>query len=410
MPSSPFEPETRPEPRPETKPDTQPDTSPDRDPDDHASERGAEALALRRQALSRAQRVVIKIGSRLLAESPAARPAVLADDMARLRGERGTSFIVVSSGAVALGTRVLGHASRPREMPALQAAAAVGQGKLLQQWEHAFAAHGTIIGQLLLTHDDIADRQRFLNARHTLQALLAAGVVPVINENDSVAVEEIKYGDNDLLAALVCNLVSADALIVLTDVDGLHDPEGRRIPVVWDIDREAVPVAQRSRADGVGSGGMASKVQAAKAAARTGVVTLVAPGRRAHVLAEVLGGRDVGTLFVPHTSRMSSRKHWIAYAGKPAGRILVDEGARRALVEDGSSLLPAGIVGVEGEFDLGDVVLLATEQGGAFARGLAGYRAADVRRIMKRHSADIEATLGYKYLDAVMHRDDLVLL
>jgi glutamate 5-kinase len=363
-----------------------------------------------RQTLAQAQRVVVKVGSRLLAESPAARPAVLADDMARLRSERGMQFIVVTSGAVALGSRMLGHTARPRELPALQAAAAVGQGKLLQHWEHAFAAHGLIIGQLLLTHDDIADRKRFLNARHTLHALLDAGVVPVINENDSVAVEEIKYGDNDLLAALVCNLVSADALIILTDVDGLHDGTGARIPLVHDVDREAAPVAQAARADGVGSGGMASKVQAAKAAARSGVLTVVAPGRRPNVVVETLNGRDLGTLFMPQASRMSSRKHWIAYGGKAVGRLVVDEGARRALVEDGRSLLPAGIVRVEGEFDLGDVVILATEQHGAFARGLAGYRSEDVRRIMGRHSADIETTLGYKYLDAVMHRDDLVLL
>lgn len=363
-----------------------------------------------RKALAQARRVVIKVGSRLLAESPAARPAVLADDMAHLRGERGVQFIVVSSGAVALGARVLGHVTRPRELPRLQAAAAVGQGKLLQHWEHAFAAHGAIIGQLLLTHDDIADRKRFLSGRHTLHALLAAGVVPVINENDSVAVEEIKYGDNDLLAALVCNLVSADALILLTDVDGLHDGAGARIPVVHDVDREAAPVAQAARPGGVGSGGMASKVQAAKAAARTGVVTVVAPGRRPNVITEVLAGRDVGTLFLPQSSRMSSRKHWIAYGSKTAARIVVDDGARRALVEEGRSLLPAGIVRVEGEFELGDVVTLATDQGGAFARGLAGYRSDDVRRIMGRRSTDVEAILGYKYLDAVMHRDDLVLL
>ena len=363
-----------------------------------------------RQALAQARRVVVTVGSRLLAESPAARPAVLADDMARLRSERDMQFIVVTSGAVALGSRMLGHTARPRELPALQAAAAVGQGRLLQHWEHAFAAHDVIIGQLLLTHDDIADRKRFLSGRHTLHALLEAGVVPVINENDSVAVDEIKYGDNDLLAALVCNLVSADVLIILTDVDGLHDDAGVRIPVVHDVDREAAPVAQSARPGGVGSGGMASKVQAAKAAARSGVVTVVAPGRRPGVVAETLAGRDLGTLFLPQASRMSSRKHWIAYGGKAPACIIVDGGARRALIEQGRSLLPAGIVRVEGEFDLGDVVTLATEQDGAFSRGLAGYRSDDVRRIMGRHSADVEAILGYKYLDAVMHRDDLVLL
>ncbi|ACY13071.1 glutamate 5-kinase [Haliangium ochraceum DSM 14365] len=370
----------------------------------------SEDLSTRREVLGRARRVVVKVGSRLLAESPAARPALLADDIARQRrgGER--SFLVVSSGAVALGSRVLGFTERPRALPVLQAAAAVGQGKLLQHWEHAFAAHDVNIAQLLLTHDDIADRSRFLNARHTLQALLEAGVVPVINENDSVAVEEIKYGDNDLLAALVSNLVGADALLILTDVEGLRGADGVRMSLVRDIEREAVPVAKPPRADGVGSGGMASKVQAARAAARSGVVTVVAPGRHPNVIDAVLGGDDVGTVFLPEAARMSSRKHWLAYGGKPVGRILVDEGARRALVEGGRSLLPAGIIGVEGSFGLGDLVSLATAESGDFARGLVGYRSDDVSQLMGRQSSDIESTLGYKYLDAVMHRDDLVLL
>jgi glutamate 5-kinase len=364
----------------------------------------------RRAAFAPIRRLVVKVGSRLLAESPAARPAILADDIARLRAARKLEVVVVSSGAIALGNRALGNTRRPTELPALQAAAAVGQGRLLQHWEHAFSVHGLLIGQLLLTHDDIGDRKRFLNARHTLQALLAAGVVPIINENDSVAVEEIKYGDNDLLAALVCNLISADALVVLTDVDGLTDLDGRRIPLVRDIEREAMPVVRPASGDGIGSGGMVSKVQAARAACQSGVLTVVAPGRRPHVLSDVLDGVDLGTLFWPEAPRLSSRKHWIAYAGKPVGRILVDEGAHRALVDHGRSLLPAGVLRVEGQFDMGDVVTLATAGEIAFARGLAGYRADDIRLIIGLHSADIQPTLGYKYLDAVVHRDDLVLL
>lgn len=365
---------------------------------------------LRKRLLAQARCVVVKIGSRLVAESPAARPATLADEIAYLRGARDLGFVVVTSGAIALGSRVLGHTSRPTDLPTLQATAAVGQGRLLQHWEHAFAAHGIHIGQLLLTHDDISDRKRFLSGRHTLRALLDAGVVPIINENDSVAVEEIKYGDNDLLAALVCNLISADALIILTDVEGLRDREGARIPLVRDIDREAVPLAGSSRADGVGSGGMASKVQAAKAAARSGVPALIVGGREPQVLVRALGGADVGTLFLPTETRMSSRKHWIAYSSKPAGRLIVDEGAYRALVEQGRSLLPAGVVAVEGAFELGDVVSLVNLQEVEFARGLAGYRAEDVERIRGLHSADIPEVLGYKYLEEVIHRDDLVLL
>jgi glutamate 5-kinase len=214
---------------------------------------------------------VVKVGSSLLRESPAARPAAIADEIATLRASRALEIVVVSSGAIALGSRVLGLKARPQSLPHLQAAAAVGQSHLMQHWEHALSAHRIATAQVLLTHDDLGDRRRFLNARHALRALLDAGVVPVINENDTVGVEEIKYGDNDLLAALVCNLMSADALVVLTDVAGLFDRDPRqggvRVPLVRDVDREAVAAAAGADPRGVGSGGMASKVQAAKAAA-----------------------------------------------------------------------------------------------------------------------------------------------
>lgn len=363
-----------------------------------------------RQRLTHARRVVIKVGSRLLSESPAARPATLADDIDTLRRDKSIHVVVVSSGAIAMGCRVLRLENRPTDLPSLQAAAAVGQGRLLQHWEHAFAAHDIRIGQLLLTHDDIANRKRFLNARHTLRALLDLNCVPVVNENDSIAVEEIKYGDNDRLAALVCNLVSADALLLLTDVEGVRDTEGVRMPVVRDIKNEAEPVAGGSSTDGVGSGGMASKVQAAKAAVRLGIPAIVLGGREPHILSRAMAGDDVGTLFLPAQSRMSSRKQWIAYSTTPAGTVIVDNGARRALVERGTSLLPAGILDVQGIFDLGDVISLATVERGEFARGLAGYRSDDISRIQGMHSADIESALGYKYLDEVIHRDDLVLL
>ncbi|MEM9492053.1 MAG: glutamate 5-kinase, partial [Myxococcota bacterium] len=242
--------------------------------------------------------------------------------------------------------------------------------------------------------------------------LLDAGIVPVNNENDSIAVEEIKYGDNDHLAALVCNLISADVLIVMTDVEGLRDQHGQRIPIVRDIDREAVPVAGGTGPDQVGSGGMASKVRAAKAAAQSGIPSLVVPGRATEVLARALAGDDIGTLFLPSASRMTSRKHWIAYSSRPAGRIVVDRGAHRALIERGTSLLPAGVVRVEGQFEQGDIVSLTTEDGQPteFARGLVGYRSEDIDRIRGCHSADIAQTLGYKYLDEIIHRDDLVIL
>jgi glutamate 5-kinase len=362
-----------------------------------------------REALTQARRVVVKIGSRLLAESPAGRPAAIADQIAALR-QRDVEVLIVSSGAIALGVRRLRLPGRPRELPAQQAAAAVGQSRLMQHWEHAFAVHDLAIGQVLLTHDDLGDRRRFLSARLTLRALLDHGVVPIINENDTVATEEIKFGDNDQLAALVCNLISADALIILTDVEGVRDAAGVRMPIVQDIEREAVPVAGGSTS-GVGLGGMASKVSSARIVTRTGIPAVVAPGREPDVVARVLAGADLGTLFLPGPGVLSARKHWIAYGARPAGRLVIDDGAVRALRDHGRSLLPAGIVAVEGEFDLGDTVSVIAGAGGAeIARGLAAYPAADLRKISGLQSAAIEATLGYKSIDEAIHRDDLVIL
>ena len=234
------------------------------------------------------------------------------------------------------------------------------------------------------------------------------GCVPIINENDTVAIEEIKFGDNDQLAALVCNLVGADCLVILTDVEGVRDASGVRMPIVRDIDREAAPVAGGSTS-GVGSGGMASKVGSARIVTRTGVPAVVAPGREPDVLVEVLGGDDVGTLFVPGRAKLSSRKHWIAYGAKPAGKLVIDDGAARALRDGGKSLLPAGIVSVDGDFELGDTVSIVTRDGAEFARGLAAYGGSDLRKIQGLQSADIEARLGYKSIDEAIHRDDLVI-
>jgi len=360
-----------------------------------------------RQALIQVKRVVVKIGSRLLAESPASRPAAIGDQVVELR-RRGVEVIIVSSGAIALGLRRLNIAKRPHELPGLQAAAAVGQSLLMQHWEHAFAVHSIAIGQVLLTHEDLGDRRRFLSARLTLRALLDQNVVPIINENDTVATEEIKFGDNDQLAALVCNLVSADALVILTDVEGVRDENGIRMPIVRDIDREAAPVAGGSTS-GVGSGGMASKVSSARIVTRTGVPAIVAPGREPEVLVRVLAGLDVGTLFVPGAAVLSARKHWIAYGSKPEGKLTIDDGAARALTTGGKSLLPAGITDVQGGFELGSTVSVIAN-GVEIARGLVAYPADDLRRICGLQSAAIEARLGYKSIDEAIHRDDLVIL
>jgi glutamate 5-kinase len=367
-----------------------------------------------RARLAQARRVVVKIGSRLLRDSPVGRTAAIADEIAALRKASGTQVTVVSSGAIALGVHLLGLPAKPAEIPKLQACAAVGQSVLMQHWERAFSVHDVAVGQVLLTHDDVDDRARFLQARHALEALLEYGAVPIVNENDTVATDEIKFGDNDRLAALACNLVRAEALVILTDVDGLHDADpragGKRIPVVRDIDTEAAPVAGGTVAGGVGTGGMASKVQAAKIAAKVGVPTVVAPGRRPDVITQVLAGADLGTIFVPHRQPLAARKHWIAYAQRPVGALVVDEGAKDALVKQQKSLLPSGVREVRGRFAAGDAVSIVDPAGSEFARGISAYSAEDVDKIRGKRSADIAAALGYKYVDEVIHRDDLVVL
>jgi glutamate 5-kinase len=356
--------------------------------------------------------VVIKIGSRLLAEDAEARVAGLAAE-ARALADRGVRAVIVTSGAIALGVARLGLAERPRTMPGLQAAAAVGQGRLMQIYERALGGHGLACGQVLLTHDDVRDRRRYLNARHALGELLRLGAVPVINENDTVSVDEIKFGDNDRLAALVTSLVEADALVILTDVAGLHDGDpaagAKLISEVHDLEREARPVAGGTRS-GVGTGGMASKVEAASVAGKFGVVTLVASGRRARPITSLLDGEDAGTVFWPPVSRLQSRKHWIAYALRPEGVVVVDAGARRALTDGKKSLLPSGVKAVRGRFGQGEPVSVVDEAGAEFARGLCAFDSDEVERIAGRRSSELEALLGYRAVEEVIHRDDLVLL
>jgi glutamate 5-kinase len=367
-----------------------------------------------RADLKSAKRVVVKIGSRLLAEETDARVAVLASEAKALR-DRSVDVVIVTSGAIALGWRRLGYSEKPRTIPGLQAAAAVGQGHLIHAYQRALAAHGLAAGQVLLTHDDVRNRRRYLNARLAFAELLRAGAVPVVNENDTVSVDEIKFGDNDRLAALCTSLIEADALVILTDVDGLHDGDPAAgaplIAEVRDIDREAVAVAGGSSGN-VGTGGMASKVQAAKIAARFGVVTVVASGRRDRPVTSILDGTDAGTVFWPSPSvdRLQARKHWLAYALKPAGTLVVDAGARRALVDGKKSLLPSGVKRVEGRFGAGDPVRVVDEAGGEFARGLCAFDAEEIEKIAGRRSADLPALLGYAAADEVIHRDDLVLL
>jgi len=371
-----------------------------------------------RRALPKVKRLVVKVGSGLISAPGQGllpdRIGALADDLAALAKD-GREVVVVSSGAIASGMARLGLTQRPRSIPEKQAAAAVGQSALMWHYEQAFARHGIRVAQVLLTQEDISARPRYLNARNTLQVLLRFRVVPVVNENDTVAVEEIKVGDNDNLAALVAHLVDADLLVILTDLDGLYtgdprvDPEARRLDTVDAVTEEIERLVWD--ADGqVSVGGMSTKLEAARKATSSGIPMVIASGRVPGTLRRVLRGEPLGTYFVPRGDRLAGRKRWIAFAVPPQGRLTVDAGARSALVERGKSLLPSGVVEVEGEFHAGEVVSLSAADGKEFARGLTNYDAAELRKIQGAKTKDLEERLGYKSFDEVIHRDNLVLL
>jgi len=370
--------------------------------------------------LTRIRRLVVKVGSGLITAREAGldpgRIGALADELAAVR-HHGTEVALVSSGAVVAGMARLKLQVRPRSIPEKQAAAAVGQSALMEHYETAFARHGVTVAQILLTQADVSARARYLNARNTLTTLLGYGVVPIINENDTVAVEEIKFGDNDNLSALVAQLIDADLLVLLTDVDGLYTSDPSRDPQARKLDTvEAVtPEIERlvwSDADRVAVGGMATKLQAAQKAAASGVPMVIASGREPGTLARVLRGEPVGTYFPPRGDRLAARKRWIAFAVPPQGRLLVDAGARQALIERGKSLLPSGVVDIEGDFDAGEVVALCAADGDGkeFARGLVNFDAQELRMIRRAKTTEIESLLGYKSFDEVVHRDNLVVL
>jgi len=373
---------------------------------------------MRRELLQQVRRVVIKVGSRVLTvDGGGLDYAVinrLCAEIAALHA-RGLEVILVSSGAVAAGRDTLRSGDQVLTIPQKQAAAAVGQPLLMQAYQQACTAHRLVTAQILLTADDLANRSRFLNARTTLEALLSAGALPVINENDSVAVAEIKFGDNDNLSALVTSLAEADLLLILTDIAGLYnanpqsDPAAQLIPLVRSITREVERMAGGSSST-VGTGGMATKVSAAKKAARFGVPTILAAGKQPGIIAAAVAGDEVGTLFLPARDGLNRRKHWIAYTLRPTGKLLVDEGACRALTGKGTSLLPSGILAVEGRFERGCCVRICGPDGREIARGLADYGSAEIAVLAGHKSAQIGELLGYRYGDEVIHRDNLVLL
>ncbi|MBI3634674.1 MAG: glutamate 5-kinase [Candidatus Rokubacteria bacterium] len=371
-----------------------------------------------RRELSKARRVVVKIGSGLITAgdrgADPARIAALAAEVAAVRA--GREMVVVSSGAIATGMGRLALTERPRSIPEKQAAAAVGQSALMWHYEAAFKPHDIAVGQVLLTAQDIADRARYLNARNTLLALLAYGVLPIVNENDTVAVEEIKVGDNDNLSALVASLIEADLLVLLTDVDGLYtedparNPGARKLDIVETVTGEITGLA--SARTGRGSvGGMATKLEAAQKAAASGIPMVIASGYDSGVLTRILAGEPVGTYFAPRADRLTARKRWIAFAVAPQGRLAVDAGALRALTAGGKSLLPSGVVEVEGDFAAGEVVaVVGAGDGREVGRGLVNFTADELRKIRGAKTREIEGRLGYKSVDEVIHRDNLVIL
>lgn len=368
--------------------------------------------------VARASRIVIKVGSSLVTNDGQGldRAAVShwAAQIAFLR-EQGKEVVLVSSGAVAEGMARLGWPKRPSLMHELQAAAAVGQMGLAQAYEVAFAKHKLHTAQILLTHEDLADRQRYLNARSTLFALMRLGVVPIVNENDTVATDEIRVGDNDTLGSLVTNLIEADVLIILTDQRGLYEADPRKQP-----DARFVSHAQAGdptleemaggAGSGIGTGGMLTKIIAAKRAARSGAHTVIASGREQNVLVRLSQGECIGSELVASVPVWSARKQWMADHLRVRGKVIMDQGAIRAITEEGKSLLPVGVRSVEGDFEPGDVVAMADKHGKEFARGLVNYSSSDTRRIMGHPSSQIEALLGYITESELIHRDNLVVL
>jgi len=370
-----------------------------------------------RKRLLESRRLVVKVGSALVTDNGAGLAHDAIAEWARQIAQlcaNGRQVALVSSGAIAAGMQRLGWTSRPRAMHELQAAAAVGQMGLAQAYESSFSQHGLKTAQVLLTHDDLADRKRYLNARSTLITLLDLGVVPVINENDTVVTDEIKFGDNDTLGALVANLIDADTLVILTDQLGLYSADPRRDPTARLIgEGRADDAAYEAMAGGVGSsigkGGMITKVRAAQRAAKSGANTLIASGREPDALLRITSGDEMGTLLYATASPLAARKQWLADHLQLAGSLLLDDGAVQAL-RAGKSLLPVGVSGVDGDFERGAAVACRAKSGNEIARGLINYSSSEARRVAGHASQEIEAILGYLDEEVLIHRDNMILL
>lgn len=368
----------------------------------------------RKEYLKHVKRVLVKVGTGTLTGADGLDLAIIEQLVDEIAGfeKQGFQFVMVSSGAIASGKHRMGIRGKLKSLPEKQAAASIGQGRLMRVYSNAFGRHDLYVAQLLLTMSDLTDRTRFLNIRNTLSVLMEWGVVPIINENDTVSVDEIKFGDNDNLAAIMANIMEADLLINLTNTEGLYDrnPKGgvkaRLIQTVPEI-TEDIEAFASSEADPVGMGGMKSKVLAARKVTAFGIPFIIALGKRKGIIREILEGNEAGTLFLPVKEALKSRQHWIAFTLRSRGKLFVDDGARDAVLLKGKSLLPSGIVAVEGDFAVGDPVMCFDSSGKLFAKGLVNYSAADVDRIKGLRTTRIEQVLGNKPYDEVMHRDNM---
>ena len=370
----------------------------------------------RKKILETVKRVVVKVGSGVLTRRNGLNLNVIDDlttEICSLR-QKGIEVILVSSGAIAAGLRKIGMTKKPDSLSGMQALAAMGQSNLIMVYEEAFARHGAKAAQILLTRDDLTNRRRYLNSRNTILTLLSWKIIPIINENDTVVVDEIKFGDNDNLSGMVTNLTDAQLLVNLTNIDGLYDgdprtnPDAELIKVVTRIDKKIIGAADKIPGF-LGKGGMASKITAAQKMTLRGIPTIIANGFKEGILKDIFSGKEVGTFFPPHEKSLGRKKHWIAFTKSPKGTIVIDKGAEKALLENGKSLLPSGIKVVSGRFDRGNSVVLVTENDREVAVGLVNYNSDELNRIAGVRTSQIESLLGYKHDDEVIHRDNLVL-
>lgn len=361
--------------------------------------------------------IVIKIGTSTLTDTNEAIDHEYIDSVARQVNEiksQGYKALIVTSGAIRAGMEMLGLKSKPKTIPEKQAVAAVGQGSLMRIYSDIFGNHGLLTGQVLLTRDDFSSRKRYLNLRNTLYTLLENGIVPIINENDTVAIDEIRVGDNDNLAALTASSLQADLLLLLSDVNGLYtadpatDGSAHLIHEVTKIDSRIKSIAGGAGTQ-MGTGGMRTKITAAEISMNSGVKMIIANGRIPDVIVKAANGEHVGTIFLPSDEHLGGRKRWIAFGASIKGKIVVNDGAKKMIINNGKSVLAAGIIDVIGNFSSGDMVAVIDKEGNQIARGFVNYSAAEIDRIKGKHSSDIEEVLGYKDFDEVIHRDNLVL-